>query len=559
MTTTIARRRFKPLVLLVVTGIVLWFACAQHYIGNPSFSHQSGFYSEDFVLEISAFNADKIYYTLDGSVPDENSFVYAEPIKISDATCNPNNYSMRTDVSTGFMEELIKSSNGKNDPPGYKAPDFPVDKCTVIRAVAVNSKGDISKTVTASYFVKSQMENYNTKVISLVTEPDNLFDDKDGIYVTGETFEDYLEKGELGHNWSFWEANYRNHGAEWEREVNVEFFDENGELKQSCPAGIRVHGGVSRGTLPRGLNLYARREYSGFDNFGIPLFDSGYIPKRITLNSGGNQLITQFPDYMMSERTGHLNFSAMQFEPYVLFINGEYWGFYWLSEKYDGEYVEYHYDVEPGNVEMIKNGELEEGNPEDIELYNDMMSFICDNDMSLEENFQKACELVDMESLIDYYASMMYIARIEDWPGTNFALWRSRDISSKPYSDGKWRWMMFDCNSTGMREDIDLTSHNTLQRLINRKAFFNSLWQNETFREMFEQRILYIGETCFDGEDMSRFIDEYEKEMTPVLEKSWDRFYGKDNDKDKVFSDMMESHRAFFYGRIDAVKSWFQQ
>ena len=208
---------------------------------------------------------------------------------------------------------------------------------------------------------------------------------------------------------------------------------------------------------------------------------------------------------------------------------------------------------------MIKNGDLEEGNPEDIELYNDMMNFICESDMSKEENFQKACELVDMESLIDYYASMMYIARIEDWPGTNFALWRSRDISSKPYSDGKWRWMMFDCNSTGMREDIDLTSHNTLQRLINRKAFFNSLWQNESFREMFEQRIVYIGETCFDGDDMSRFIDEYEKEMTPVLEKSWDRFYGKDNDKDKVFSDMMESHRAFFYGRIDAVKSWFQQ
>ena len=116
MTTTIARRRFKPLVLLVVTGIVLWFACAQHYIGNPSFSHQSGFYSEDFVLEISAFNADKIYYTLDGSAPSEKSLCYTGPIVISDATDNPNNYSARTDVSAGFMEDLIINSNVKYDP-----------------------------------------------------------------------------------------------------------------------------------------------------------------------------------------------------------------------------------------------------------------------------------------------------------------------------------------------------------------------------------------------------------------------------------------------------------
>ena len=559
MTTTIARKRLKPLLILAVMGLVLWVACTQHYIGNPSLSHQSGFYSEDFVLEISAFNADKIYYTLDGSEPSEKSLCYTGPIVISDATDNPNNYSARTDVSAGFMEDLIINSNGKYDPPGYKVPDFPVDKCTVIRAVAVNSKGDVSKTVTASYFVSSEMENYNTKVISLVAEPDNLFDEKNGIYVTGETFDKYLEKGELGHDWRFWEANYRNRGSEWEQEVNVEFFDEKGVLQQSCPAGIRVHGGVSRATLPRGLNLYARREYSGYDSFGIPLFSSGFVPEKITLNSGGNQLITQFPDYMMSERVGHLNFSAMQFEPYVLFINGEYWGFYWLSEKYDGKYLEHYYNVEPDNAVIIKNGELEEGNPEDIELYNDMMSFICDNDMSLDENFQKACELVDMESLIDYYASMMYIARIEDWPGTNFALWRSRDISSNPYSDGKWRWMMFDCNSTGMREDLELTTHNTLQRLINRKAFFNSLWQNETFREMYEQRIVYIGETCFDGEDMSRFIDEYTEDMKPMLEKSWDRFYGKNSSAEKEFSDMMESHRAFFHGRIYAVKSWFQQ
>jgi len=560
MTTFFKYRRAAVFAVLVLAGGLLYFLSSRHYVESPSFSHKSGFYEDEFFLKISAFNSGKIYYTLDGSVPNENSLCYTGPIRITDASKNPNHYSTLTNVSAGFFTELIEQYQTEDTVPGYKVPDFSVDKCTVVRAVAVNSNGDFSDTITASYFVKKKASDYGCNIISLVTDPENLFDDEKGIYVTGNTFSDYLEDGEIGYDWRFWNANYRNRGAEWERPVSVEFFDANGVLQHYQNCGARIHGGVSRGTLPRSFNLYARMSYDTSDKFDIPLFSSDYLPQRITLNSGGNQLITQFPDYMMTERVRDLNISTMLFSPYVLFINGEYWGFYWMSEKYDDKYLEYYYNINPDNAVMIKNGEIEIGEEEDIALYNDMRAFVIENDMSLDENYNTACELIDIDSFIDYYATMIYISRREDWPGTNFALWRTREISpSNEYSDGKWRWMLFDCNSTGMRDDINLTTYNTLERVINRDKFFHSLWENENFRNSFSERLLYIGETCFNVTDMNVLIDSYIANISPLLEKSWERFYGKENDKYTVFTDMMESHRAFFNGRYEAVQKWFEQ
>ena len=559
MTNAFKYRRLIPVAVLAVLGVVLWFVSMRHYIEEPALSHKRGFYKGEILLKMSASNAEKIYYTLDGSTPDASSLCYTEPIRIADATQNPNNYSMLTNVSAGFMTDLLEKYQTIDGIPGYVAPDFPVDKCTVVRAVAVNSSGDVSEVVTASYFVDIDPQKYSSKIISLVTDPENLFDEKNGIYVTGETMSNYIEKYEVYKEWKFWNANYRNRGAGWERPVNLEFFDENGTLQHSQTAGTRVHGGVSRATLPRSLNLYARQDYDNFSNFCIPLFQSDFIPKRITLNSGGNQLITQFSDYMMTDRVRHLNFATMLYQPYVLFINGEYWGFYWLSEKFDENYLEHYYNVDKDNVIVIKNDELEIGAPEDIALFHNMQQFISENDMSVEKNYQSACELIDMESYLDYYATMIYVGRMKDWPGTNFALWRTKETSaSGEYADGKWRWMLFDSNSTGMSEAMGLTTFNTLEYVIEEDAVFRSLWASETFRTDFEQRILDIGASCFDSGEMSSFIDRYKEDMEPVLEKSWARFYGRNNDKAVEFDDMMESHRAFFTGRYEAVKNWFQ-
>ena len=132
----------------------------------------------------------------------------------------------------------------------------------------------------------------------------------------------------------------------------------------------------------------------------------------------------------------------MNYEPYVLFLNGEYWGFYYLTEKYDVQFIEHYYGVDKGtlidDIIIIKNGDVETGVSADFHVaYSDMMEFIIENDMSVEENYKKACEMLDIDSFIDYFAVLGYAGRSGDWPHQNYALWRSRNISEKKYEDGR--------------------------------------------------------------------------------------------------------------------------
>lgn len=548
--------RFWLLFTVALLGAVLWKSSVYNYVEAPRFSHESGFYDTSFTLGISAFNAEKIYYTLDGSTPSEDSLIYTGPIKITNATQNPNHYSARDDVAVYFSDEYLKRIVNTN----YKIPDFPVDKCTIIRAIAVSPGGMKSEVSSASYFAEQQPEDYGCNVLSLITDPANLFDSTTGIYVTGDIYNRYVASPQIeGQHYANWQANYQQRGRDWERPAILQFFDHTGAQIYTQNVGVRVHGNFSRALLPRSLKFYARLEYDNSNTFNQKLFSSDYLPQTVILSSGGNQVITLIADVLMTEMVRDLNFSTQLFSPYVLFINGEYWGFYWLAEKYDEAYISHYYDVQADNVVMIKDAQPETGDPADKLLFQNMVTFIAENDMSVNDNYQAACDLIDMDSFLDYYATMIYICRTLDWPGTNTALWRTRDVSpSSTYSDGKWRWMLFDCNSPCMRDDANMTEADSLTYVIETDPLFQSLWKNDTFREQFEQRILNIGQTCFAPQKVNAFIDAYTEKMKPILRKSWARFRGSENTAETDYDEMISSHKLFFEGRLPVVQSWFK-
>lgn len=204
----------------------------------PDFSAKSGLYSNSFMLNLTSEPGTEIYYTLDSSEPSRNSIKYEGPILIRNATPNENIYRLKNDTTTEKVEY----------------PKYPVDKATVIRAVAYDKDENRSEIVTKCYFVG--LDKYkNTNVISIVTDPNNLFDDEIGIYVKGAEYKQWVLGGKLGEKPL---KNWDKKGFAWERPADITYFDK-GNLLLEQKLGIRIRGKHSRIEQNKGFNVVARK------------------------------------------------------------------------------------------------------------------------------------------------------------------------------------------------------------------------------------------------------------------------------------------------------------
>jgi len=517
------------------------------------FSRDSGFYDEDFYLEIYAPDGGTIYYTLDSSEPDINSSVYTGPILITDASNKDNVYSMVTDVTLDYQKELLEQA-GVSTIYGYELPKQKIDKGTVVRAVTINDNGEKGQERTEVYWVDFEKKNAydNFNIISVTTDPDNLFDYESGIYVTGKYFDNTLVDGKVvtpvTPNFGWWEANYTQRGTEWEKEAQVLLWNQNRELLCEGSFGVRIQGGSSRGMANKSLNLFARKEYGMDVISGVNIFSDAFPMGSLNLYSGAQCVQTKLQDYLANTLASNLNISTREFQPYILFLDGEFWGVYWLLPRYEAEYFYAKYDVYKESVIEIKLGGVEIGNAEDVKLYNDMVSAISAMDMSVPENYAKACEMIDIESYLDYYATEIYIANL-DWPNNNYALWRTRDVASGKYADGRWRWILFDVN-------LSMASQNARADWIEYAAvtndMFASMMYSDEFKSALEKRLVYLAQNNFNPNVINSFIDDYEARMADAMELEYQRFYG-DNKTMNSFYGGCEDIRLFFSERYKYI------
>lgn len=512
------------------------------------FSVESGFYDTDFELTLSC-DKHKIYYTLDGSVPTEDSILYDGPITVTDASDQPNVYSTITDVSTAFEKETIAERNGTA--PDYQVPDYLIDKAVVIRAVAYDSFGQHGDVKTEVYFV-----GYNNKsgyedlmVLSLVTDPENLFDYDTGIYVTGKKYQEYIDEYRNTGEWHWeeqffqlWDANYKQSGKDWERKADIKLFDQNRNLVIDQQAGIRIHGGYSRAFNPKSLNFYARKEY-GVSHFDYDFWNNGFTTDTFTLTQGGNDEWGKSKDKLVEDQVSDLDFSIQDHVPCVLFIDGEYWGFYWITEKYDAEFISEHYDVGKKNVIMIKDEEIEVGDEDDYKYYHEMYEFCSTADLTIDANWDRVCSMIDLESYTDYYALMIYLNRNSDWPLINCSLWRTKFSEDSEYGDCKWRWMVYDLNSEGFTNDGD-----PIEYTMENDPMFANMMSNDTFTQQLISTIYEIGGNYLEKDKMHECVENYKSLYGDPLHVNEERFFGQGtksidsslNKVDNFFSSRME-------------------
>lgn len=505
-------------------------------VAEPAFSQESGFYDTEFQLSITSTEGCTIRYTIDGTDPTNSATAqtYNGMIHINNNTNQANRIGIGKDVS------LYDDSD----------PNFNVDKGHIIRAVCVDADGNYSNIVTKSYYIGKTAAYYNNmKVISIATDPANFFDENTGIYVVGNTYYGWKNSAEYDPTYSAWDlrnpTNYNQSGAEWERPADIQVF-EGGVLAYEGSVGIRIAGNATRSNAQKSLRLYARSEYGSFTMkyaFFDALTDENGKPitefDKVTLRNHGNDISdAKMRDEIAQDLAADMHLSVQASQQCIVFLDGEFWGFYSLKERLEDSYVESHYGIDKKNVTTIKNGEIE-GDAAIGQSYIDFYNWAMTADMRVAENYQRVCDTIDIASFMDYITLETYICNW-DWcheSGTNnWQLWRCNTaVEGNAYGDGKWRYMLYDTEySAGLYGSSETQySYDSLSHMCKNEtwknigALFYKLMENETFASDFAVNYRYHVANTFDYNNrVKAIIDSYAGSQREATFTTWRRFHG---------------------------------
>lgn len=516
-----------------------------------SMSEGSGTYTAAFTLTMESAAGNTIYYTTDGSDPRTSTTrkTYSNGVSI---TSRDNDANVLSAVSPNLFDTMNYSISGNTVNSKCIAPsNSAVDKCTVIRAVSCGSDGNYSKVVTNTYFIGKMSEHIDNaaqsanawdgklSVISITMDKNDLFDHDTGIYVKGKYFEDSVaayiaEHGSLNGVGveSDLTSNFKQKGREWERECHIEYFETDGtnttcELQQDC--GIRIQGNYSRENVQKSFRLYAREDYGvknfKYNFFGDELIDADGEPmdkfKTLVLRNGGNDAFNyKYKDIFTQSFVHDRAYETLYGRPCVVYLDGEYWGYYILQSDLSDNFLQNERGVEKDNVIVYKGsdekkyadykykldeGEIPEGETEDYYLKDTLAYLDGSKDFSDDAVYQEFCNTyVDEQSAVDYFATMVYLNNGWDWPDKNWSIWRTTVVDeTNPYSDNKWRFCLFDLDLTAeptwSGSDTGSWSGNNISNLADKsssnvmKKFFGHLMDNATYREKLSAAIEEIG------------------------------------------------------------------
>jgi len=519
------KRRYFVLAL-IAAALLVFCACAQssdflaspdgaaveytvsENVAAPVYSHETGRYSDSFTLTVTAPKGTVVRYTLDGSQPTAQSDIFpAEGLLIEDRSKEKNV------LSAIPASEFTAESDHTPEK---------VNKGTVIRSAAFDNKGRCSRTATATYLVGLYYKDI--KIVSLVMDSDDLFDYYRGIYVFGKSYDEWMKNDPEAKNAETWEleGNFSQKGRAWERPVTVQVIEKDGSFGIEQDMGIRVMGAATRRYYQKSFRLTAREEY-GAKHFEYELID-GLVTdgsgepldkyKSFVLRNGGNDYgYALMRDAFIQSRVADRDFTTQQTEPAIVFINGEYWGLYTITEDYSDNYIQYNLGVDNENVIMVKNYELEEGTEEDMSLFWELDGAIYSRDFTDSTDYEWLCSAVDMDNLIDYFAVNLYINNEDGiFNYNNWRLWRARETDfSNEYADGRWRFMLYDTEfSLGLYNDGKNYNDNTLAEAMANDVgwglLLSKLMQNDEFRTRMINTIMDLRNTAFYPEDAAEAL-----------------------------------------------------
>lgn len=399
-------------------------------------------------------------------------------------------------------------------------------KATALRAAAYRDGERVGPVVSATYFVMPR-ETFSLPVVSLMAQEDRLFGYEDGILVAGKTHDDFRrENPDQQRAQGAAPANWRLRGVEVP--THLQYFSHRIDPTRASldqGVGIRIHGGATRATPIKSLRLYARKEY-GATRLDHPFFGEPKKYKRLLLRNSGNDFRgALFRDAIMHKASATLRFDVQDYQPTVVFLNGEYWGILNLREYLNADYLERVHGVKEKDLDLMDIDQADEG---DDRHWRALLAYLERHPMRDPAHFAYVETQVDIDNFIDYQAANLYAGN-SDWPHNNQRFWRKRttapDAEGRPAHDGRWRWLMFDVDMGMTQPHISrlkpiTTLHKDVQlERNNPKALFIHLLDSPAFRERFLNRFADLLNTSFESQRMRGIITGMRAGIEPEIDR----------------------------------------
>lgn len=345
------------------------------FVADTNFDIDRGFYNAPFTVNITTDTAGStIVYTTDGTDP-----------ALTNGTSSPDSASVPISGTTVLRAAAFKTGLTPTN----------IDTQTYLFTANIiqqsNMDPDVVDDPAYSGEIESAMKSIRT--LSLVTDPDNLFDNTIGI----------LE-------------NTGGRGISWERPVSLEFISpDNPTASMQTNAGLRMHGNGSRGNAKNSLRLLFRAAY-GPKKLSYPLFGDDFVAQKFNTlvlraqnannwtsnRSQDRQSTTFLQDSFAKDTQGAMGQPHSGSTFVHLFLNGTYWGLYNPTERPDGSFGEDHFGGNDDDYDAVNRRfsvEVQSG----TKTHWDEMIAYSENLLDTQAEYETLKQnYIDVDNLIDY-------------------------------------------------------------------------------------------------------------------------------------------------------------
>ena len=404
-----------------------------------------------------------------------------------------------------------------------------------------------SPVTTRSYINTSN--HYGVPIVSIVTDNNGLYSSDYGMWAKGPHGKSGNGQSELC-NWN----------RDWDRPVNMEIFDTNGNLILSQEAEITPSGRYSRAYDPHPFKIKAKKKF-GYQNYFAftPFSDKPYNKyQSLKFRSGGNNYTTRLKDAALQEiilRSG-LNVDCQSYQPVHHYVNGVYKGITNIREPNNKDYAYSNYGYDEDEVDCFKldhnNGNggftLTEGSREAWDEWVKLSTTA-----SQDASYERICEIVDVDEFANYMAIEFYLAN-EDWPRNNIKSFRLTE-------GGRFRFVVFDLDhafgainqATGLNPFVSFDGQEYYDDGGYKSAMvtiFHNMLNNETFRKKFIDSYCIVAGSVFSTDRVKTIVNELaaraEKEMAFKNESP-------KNDADLIINTITIDYRT---NKINQLANW---